>query len=194
MGKTGKDIRPYDMILLLIAGLSLLLQVISAYVALRLIAVTRWKKAWLLLSTGIITMAMRRAITFVAILRGAPMTHPQEMGFETIGLIGSLMMLVGIFLIKPLFLSLTAAEQEQRELAGKLQDALSKIKVLRGLLPICAHCKRIRDDKGYWGQLEVYIRDHSDAEFSHGICPDCAQKYYPDYYEKTSGTKDPAKR
>lgn len=60
------------------------------------------------------------------------------------------------------------------------EKALSEIKVLSGLLPICASCKKIRDDSGYWKQIEFYIRDHSEADFSHGICPDCAKKLYPD--------------
>ncbi len=59
------------------------------------------------------------------------------------------------------------------------EKALSKLKVLSGLIPICAACKNIRDDSGYWSQIESYIRDHSEAEFSHGICPDCAKKLYP---------------
>jgi PAS domain S-box-containing protein len=70
-------------------------------------------------------------------------------------------------------------EMEREDLVRKLQTALAKIKTLRGLVPICASCKKIRDDKGYWHQLEVYIRDHSDAEFSHSICPDCAEVLYP---------------
>ena len=61
-----------------------------------------------------------------------------------------------------------------------LREALSKIKTLSGLLPICSSCKKIRDDKGYWSQIEGYISDHSAAEFSHSICPDCAKKLYPD--------------
>ena len=55
-----------------------------------------------------------------------------------------------------------------------------QIKVLSGFLPICASCKNIRDDKGYWNQIEVYVRDHSEAEFTHSICPACARKLYPD--------------
>lgn len=62
----------------------------------------------------------------------------------------------------------------------KLEEALAKVKKLSGLLPICASCKKIRDDKGYWNQIETYIRDHSEAEFSHSICPECAKKLYPD--------------
>ncbi len=61
----------------------------------------------------------------------------------------------------------------------KLEDALANVKTLSGMLPICASCKKIRDDSGYWNQIENYIRDHSAAEFSHGICPDCAAKLYP---------------
>ncbi len=62
----------------------------------------------------------------------------------------------------------------------RFSDYLSEIKTLRGILPICSYCKQIRDDKGYWSQIESYIRKHSDAEFSHGICPECAKKHYPD--------------
>ena len=61
-----------------------------------------------------------------------------------------------------------------------LKEAQEKIKILSGLLPICVSCKKIRDDKGYWNQIEVYISDRSEAEFSHGICPECAKKLYPE--------------
>lgn len=71
---------------------------------------------------------------------------------------------------------------ELRRLNAELQDALARVKTLSGLLPICASCKKIRDDEGYWHQVEVYIRDHSEAIFSHGICPDCAKELYPGYY------------
>ncbi len=69
-------------------------------------------------------------------------------------------------------------ELQQRNEA--LQKALEEIKTLRGILPICANCKKIRDDAGYWNQIEGYIRDHSQAEFSHSICPECAQELYPE--------------
>jgi PAS domain S-box-containing protein len=71
-------------------------------------------------------------------------------------------------------------EADREKLIGKLQDALNKIRTLRGIIPICASCKKIRDDKGYWNQLEIYINEHSEAQFSHGICPECAEKLYPD--------------
>ncbi|MBU2514294.1 PAS domain S-box protein [bacterium] len=70
------------------------------------------------------------------------------------------------------------AEQEQKRLISKLLDALDNIKNLKGMLPICANCKKIRDDKGYWNQIESYIEEHSEALFSHGICPDCAEQLY----------------
>ncbi len=69
---------------------------------------------------------------------------------------------------------------ELRKKQAELQEAFSNIKILAGLLPICANCKKIRDDKGYYQQIEHYITDHSEAEFTHGICPDCAQNLYPD--------------
>ncbi len=62
----------------------------------------------------------------------------------------------------------------------ELKKALSEVKTLSGLLPICAHCKKVRDDKGYWNQIEIYIDKHSDASFSHGVCPECAELLYPE--------------
>ena len=75
------------------------------------------------------------------------------------------------------------AEAERERLIVELQAALANLKILRGLIPICAACKKVRDDQGYWTQVEVYIRDHSEAEFSHGMCPDCMKKWYPEFYE-----------
>jgi len=76
-----------------------------------------------------------------------------------------------------------AIEQERELLIAELQEALSKVKLLSGFLPICASCKKIRDDKGYWNQIESYIHAHSEAEFSHGLCPECARNLYPGYYK-----------
>jgi len=69
-------------------------------------------------------------------------------------------------------------EEERLKLLYELQQALAKVKTLSGLLPICAWCKKVRDDEGYWKQIESYVEAHSDAEFTHGICPDCAQKMH----------------
>jgi PAS domain S-box-containing protein len=75
---------------------------------------------------------------------------------------------------------LKQAEKDRERLIGELRNALAEVKTLSGFLPICSSCKRIRDDKGYWNQIEAYIRDHSEAEFSHSVCPQCAKKLYPD--------------
>jgi len=72
-------------------------------------------------------------------------------------------------------------ENDHEQIIVKLQTALIDIKTLSGLIPICSHCKNIRDDKGYWTKLEQYIHDHSDAKFSHGICPDCIKEHYPNH-------------
>jgi PleD family two-component response regulator len=80
-------------------------------------------------------------------------------------------------------------EEKNQQLQAQnehLQEALANVKTLSGLLPICANCKKIRDDEGYWHIVEAYIRDHSDASFSHGICPDCMQELYPAHYHKNS--------
>lgn len=66
---------------------------------------------------------------------------------------------------------------ERRQLILQLQEALARVKTLSGLLPICAWCKKIRDDKGYWNHVEAYIADHTEAGFTHGICPDCAKRF-----------------
>jgi hypothetical protein len=78
--------------------------------------------------------------------------------------------------------ALKQAEEEREKLIRQLQEALASIKTLSGLLPICFSCKQIRDDKGYWNQIDTYIRAHTEAEFTHGICPPCAQKLYPELY------------
>ncbi len=79
---------------------------------------------------------------------------------------------------------LTTAAEEREKLIAQLEDSLSKVKLPSGMLPICASCKKIRDDKGYWNQIELYIKEHSDADFTHGLCPDCAGRLYPKFYKK----------
>jgi len=81
------------------------------------------------------------------------------------------------------------AEEMREKLIIELKDALSKIKTLSGLIPICASCKKIRNDKGYWEQIEEYIRNRSDADFTHGICPDCMKKLYPEYCDEDEGAQ-----
>ena len=76
------------------------------------------------------------------------------------------------------------AQAEREKLIAELQDALNQVKTLSGLLPICSICKNIRDDSGYWNKLEAYIYEHSEVQFSHGICPDCAKKYYAEFLDE----------
>jgi PAS domain S-box-containing protein len=75
-------------------------------------------------------------------------------------------------------------EEERAKIVAELQDALENIRTLRGIIPICASCKKIRDDTGYWQQVEVYVRDHSEAQFSHGLCPECVKKFYPEFHTR----------
>ncbi len=82
------------------------------------------------------------------------------------------------------------AQVEKDQVIAELETALNEVKTLSGLLPICASCKKIRDDRGYWNQIESYIRDHSEAEFSHSICPECARKLYHPYYRKREKKPD----
>jgi len=72
------------------------------------------------------------------------------------------------------------AEEEREKLIGELQSALAEVKTLSGFLPICCKCKKVRDDQGYWNQIEAYISRHSNALFSHGYCPDCIGQAYVD--------------
>ena len=75
---------------------------------------------------------------------------------------------------------LNETNEEQKKLIIELEEALSRIKKLSGCLPICMSCKKIRDDEGYWQAVEIYIHNHSDAKFSHGICPECVKELYPE--------------
>ena len=107
-----------------------------------------------------------RMITEISRSFSIPML-PWGLAFATLG------GMIGFYLEKK-----RQAEDARSKLIIQLQESLSEIKKLSGLLPICASCKKIRDDKGYWNQIETYISEHSEAEFSHGFCPDCLKKLY----------------
>jgi len=85
-----------------------------------------------------------------------------------------------------------------RRLNAELQKALDEVKTLRGILPICSSCRKVRDDAGYWQEVEVYIEQHSGLEFSHGLCGECSKRLYPEEYERLmkrkaqSGEADPS--
>ncbi len=86
--------------------------------------------------------------------------------------------------IRRLQMALQEKNEQLEERNGQLQEALDNIKTLKGLIPICANCKNIRDDEGFWHQVEIYVRNHSDAEVSHSICPECFKTLYPEFYEE----------
>ena len=107
-----------------------------------------------------------------------------ERSQERVENISVLLVLVGVFLSGVIaFFTVRHVLKVEKALLherNELQKALSEVKTLRGFLPICSSCKKIRDDTGYWNRLEAYIHDHTEAQLSHGICPDCAEKLYPD--------------
>ena len=80
-------------------------------------------------------------------------------------------------------------EEERESLIAELRGALDNVKTLSGFLPICASCKKIRDDQGYWNQLESYLHEHTDMDFTHSICPDCSKKLYAEYHRDADQRK-----
>jgi hypothetical protein len=108
---------------------------------------------------------------------------PDPLDFATVLItlgVTSLLTGAAMHLINEMYARARRNEAAVFETNRQLETLLARVKTLRGLLPICAHCKKIRDDTGYWNQVETYITQHSEADFSHGICPECAEKYFPD--------------
>lgn len=110
---------------------------------------------------------------------------PPEIGAFIAIMAGHVAVTVGFLMLNSerLERELERTETSLRTSVADLQRALADVRTLSGLLPICAHCKKVRDDAGYWTQIEVFVRDRSEAEFSHGICPDCLRKHFPDLIE-----------
>jgi len=96
-------------------------------------------------------------------------------------IIFSLVICIFLILIVVFSFRMDKGAKERENIILELQDALAEVITLRGIIPICSSCKKVRDDKGYWNQIESYIRDHSEADFSHSICPECAKELYPDF-------------
>jgi|GEM_PF-1484433 len=178
-----------------IVGASALLQLLAALIAVRLIRITGRRTAWVMIAVAISIQMIRRFIALFRLLFGD--AYYTDTFDELVALAISLFMASGLAFIAPLFLTIKRSEEVLRianakaaeektareKLINELQEALAKIRTLKGLIPICASCKKVRDDKGYWQQVEVYIRDHSEAEFTHGLCPDCFQRLYPEEYK-----------
>jgi len=118
---------------------------------------------------SIVTSVIIRTVISVVTEGGKPLLHDIVIATIIPLIIAPIFSIFFVRLLK----QIDDAEQKNAQLVGELQNALAKAKTLSGLLPICASCKKIRDDAGYWHQVEVYIRDHSEVDFSHGLCPDC---------------------
>lgn len=95
-------------------------------------------------------------------------------------IIFSIVICILLILIVVFSFRIDKAARERENIILELQDALAEVRTLRGIIPICSVCKKVRDDKGFWSQIESYIKDHSEADFSHSICPECTKKLYPD--------------
>ncbi len=153
-----------------VTGFSLAAQMIAAVLALRLIRRTGQRAPGLVILAAVFLMAFRRAISFYRLLAGGAIKV--DIAAEATGLTISLLLVLGILYVTRLIVS-------EMEIVDQLHQAMRNVKVLTGLLPICASCKKIRDDQGYWKQIETYIKEHSEADFTHSICPKCAKVLYP---------------
>jgi hypothetical protein len=153
--------------------LSIAFQLGAMILAIQLIPITGKRSAWILVSLAAFLMTVRRIGSFIQVMI-TDVQLPFNWFIDLITLGISMSFFLGILLIKPLFVS-------RNHLIKNLEDALSQVQTLKGMIPICTSCKKIRDDHGYWLQVEQYISTHSSAEFSHSFCPDCLQKLYPDY-------------
>lgn len=168
-----------DRFLIALALISMGIQLAAAAQALRLIRVTAHRPAWVFIALACCIQALRRGVTLAGLLMhgGDYPTGPED---QFLGLAISVCMFAGVSLIAPIFHALRRAELD-------LRAALEHITLFSGLLPICSYCKRIRNGQGGWEQVETYIREHTAAEFSHGICPDCLEKVMREMDEAGNG-------
>ncbi len=163
---------------LLIVVSSITVQAANVVLALRLIRRTKKYLAGGMIISGVLLMAFRRTISLYRYMSSGE--HATDLMAESVALIVSLLFLAGILYVTRMIESEVRNRREKERLIVDLRNALAEIKTLKGIVPICSSCKKIRDDRGYWSRLEEYLSEHSDAEVSHGICPECAGKLYPD--------------
>lgn len=121
----------------------------------------------ILFVSGIVVVNINAYNTYISVWASAFITFSVILGLV-------------IFLVGNLNQTLNSKLTDLKHMYDNLQNAKDEIKTLRGILPICSFCKKIRDDRGYWNQIEAYIQDHSEALFSHSLCDDCAKKHYPE--------------
>jgi hypothetical protein len=171
----------------LVVGTSMVLQVAAGIRAILLVRFTPERLCWGLIAAGLWGMALRRAVSLAEVARLGHFSR-LDLPYEMIGLATSLCMFLGVFLIAPLFRRMReveaareAARKELEETLQRLRESMDSVKLLTGLLPICASCKKIRDGGGDWQPMEGYIQKRTDAKFSHGLCPDCLRSLYPSY-------------
>jgi hypothetical protein len=115
-----------------------------------------------------------------------PRFHETAWFYALLGIAGVLALRAGYLL------RVGQLKARERELAAKVKEALAQVKTLSGLLPICSACKKIRDDKGYWNQIESYFEENSEVDFTHSVCPDCMQRLYPDFAKRGQRESPPA--
>ena len=132
-------------------------------------------------AVGVLALAFCAVLVARALLAFPAFGHFELLASNSVQACTFVMVFIVLFVNGVAFLLMQkeAGDRRLEESVVKLQKALSEIKILGGLLPICASCKKIRDDQGYWNQIETYIASHSDAVFTHGICPDCREQLYP---------------
>jgi hypothetical protein len=172
--------------IVILVGASVALQLTAGFLSLRLIRLTGAAGSWLLIACGLWGMAARRAFSLQRVFQlGA--AGVVDVRFEVLGLVTSAAMVAGVFLIGPIFRELKSAREraeqaarEKEELAAGLGEAMARIKILSGILPICSGCKSIRDERGNWNALETYVTERTEAAFTHGLCPACRDRLYPD--------------
>ena len=153
--------------------ISILIRLISFGIATFIVVKYReWRIMFL--AVMFFLMAARQTLTLMLWMKIIEKSETTKLVSELPGVAVTLLSLLSIIYIGYL-------------LSGKLRIITKQrndIKTLNKLLPICSNCKKIRDDKGYWNQIESYIRDHSETEFTHGICPECSEKLYPEFHNK----------
>jgi len=146
-----------------------------------------------ILYSGVVLLALwssnRRFIIVVAIVASlftiGPLLHKEPIDEMSKAVLNRCLAVFSLWVACYLGLQKQVLEEKRASILREREKALEEVRVLRGFLPICASCKRIRDYQGSWTLLEKYISEHSEAEFSHGLCPDCTKKLFPDLFQKT---------